>query len=273
MLRRRKKRGKWTAAVALCAMLGSQLAIPLADAQQSLDARFRLRESVPAYGSKVEEKEASEVSGNAAGLARGNSNQTSTNTPIKHVVLIIGENRTFDHIFATYQPPAGQTVRNLLSEGIVNLDGTPGPNVALAKQWRATDTVTYSNSPAKTKPYEALPDMNTDGAPTEAHFTTAPQAEAVEPALPLWAYDLLTIGGTGLPGDTVDIRFPSGLPNAPVPMDNYITYDDYAASPVHRFFQMWQQLDCNQKTSSKNNPSGCTADLFPWVETTVGRRC
>ena len=27
-----------------------------------------------------------------------------TTTPIKHVIVIIGENRTFDHVFATYQP-------------------------------------------------------------------------------------------------------------------------------------------------------------------------
>jgi phospholipase C len=25
-----------------------------------------------------------------------------TRTPIKHVIVIVGENRTFDHIFATY---------------------------------------------------------------------------------------------------------------------------------------------------------------------------
>ncbi len=173
-------------------------------------------------------------------------------------------------MFATYQPPAGQTVRNLLSEGIVNIDGTPGPNVKAAQQWKATDTITYSNSPDKTVPYAALPDMNTGSAPTEAHFSTAPQAESVEPALPLWAYDELTIGGTGLPNDIVDIRFPTAIANAPFPLDNYITYDDYAASPVHRFFQMWQQLDCNNATSTKSNPSGCTADLFPWVETSVG---
>ena len=29
----------------------------------------------------------------------------STTTPIKHVVVIIGENHTFDNVFATYQPP------------------------------------------------------------------------------------------------------------------------------------------------------------------------
>ena len=34
--------------------------------------------------------------------------------------MIIGENRTFDHVFATYQPPVGQTVDNLLSKGIIN---------------------------------------------------------------------------------------------------------------------------------------------------------
>ena len=31
-------------------------------------------------------------------------------TPIKHVIVIIGENRSFDHVFATYVPKHGQTV-------------------------------------------------------------------------------------------------------------------------------------------------------------------
>ncbi len=40
-----------------------------------------------------------------AGLAQpANSSDGATTTPIKHVVIIIGENRTFDEIFATYQP-------------------------------------------------------------------------------------------------------------------------------------------------------------------------
>jgi len=34
----------------------------------------------------------------------------ATATPIEHVIVIIGENRTFDHLFATYRPPAGQRV-------------------------------------------------------------------------------------------------------------------------------------------------------------------
>jgi len=30
-----------------------------------------------------------------------------TASPIKHVIVIVGENRSFDHIFATYQPVSG----------------------------------------------------------------------------------------------------------------------------------------------------------------------
>jgi phospholipase C len=47
-------------------------------------------------------------------------------------------------------------------------------------------------------------------------------------------------------------------------------YDAYTNSPVHRFFQMWQQLDCNVDYATRDNASGCLNDLFPWVETTVG---
>ena len=64
-----------------------------------------------------------------------------TATPIKHVIVIIGENRTFDHVFATYRPGHGEHVSNLLSKGIVNEDGTPGPNFFLAAQSTATGTL------------------------------------------------------------------------------------------------------------------------------------
>ena len=42
----------------------------------------------------------------------------NTTSPIKHVIVIIGENRSFDHVFATYVPKHGQKVWNLLEEGI-----------------------------------------------------------------------------------------------------------------------------------------------------------
>ena len=49
----------------------------------------------------------------------------ATTTPIKHVIVIIGENRTFDHVYGTYTPVKGQKVHNLLSEGIVDANGKP----------------------------------------------------------------------------------------------------------------------------------------------------
>ena len=63
----------------------------------------------------------------AASAAPARPGQPPTTTPIKHVVVIIGENHTFDNVFATYQPPSGQHVKNLLSEGIVTSSGAPGP--------------------------------------------------------------------------------------------------------------------------------------------------
>jgi phospholipase C len=50
-----------------------------------------------------------------------------TASPIKHVIVIIGENRSFDHVYATYTPRPGQHLANLLSRGIVNADGTTPP--------------------------------------------------------------------------------------------------------------------------------------------------
>jgi phospholipase C len=67
------------------------------------------------------------------------TNDGNTTTPIKHVIVIIGENRSFDHVFATYVPNGNQKVWNLLSEGIVKADGTPGPNFAKAHQLAAVD--------------------------------------------------------------------------------------------------------------------------------------
>src|ERR1700749_147629 len=45
--------------------------------------------------------------------------------------------RSFDHLFATYVPQSrSEKVRNLLSGGIVNADGTPGPKFAKAHQYK-----------------------------------------------------------------------------------------------------------------------------------------
>ena len=69
------------------------------------------------------------------GTTYAGSADGKTTSPIKHVIVIIGENRSFDHIFATYKPNKDETVDNLLSKGIVNEDGTPGPNFNRALQY------------------------------------------------------------------------------------------------------------------------------------------
>ncbi len=203
----------------------------------------------------------------------------SSTTPIKHVIVIIGENRSFDHVYATYKPPAGQTVSNLLSKGIVNNDGSPGPNYYLSAQYAAVDSSgSYTNSPQAKSIYFTLPPAMTDGAPqfasdsNPAPFQTLALAKLAEPDLaPAYNKYLLT-GATGLPGDSIDTRLPDAttLREGPYQITPSIPYDAYTASPVHRFFQMWQQTDCNRVYATADNPSGCLNDLFPWVETSVG---
>src|SRR5581483_12239919 len=77
-----------------------------------------------------------------------------TRSPIKHVIVIIGENRTFDHVFATYKPRNGESVDNLLSKGIVNEDGTPGAHFGIATQVSAlTQGTSFEMSPRVKSPY------------------------------------------------------------------------------------------------------------------------
>jgi filamentous hemagglutinin family protein len=141
---------------------------------------------------------------------------------VTHTIVLVGENRTFDNLLATYIPAQGQSVQNYLSLGIINPDGTPGPNFAKAAQSLATDTTTYSVTPQKTGQYSTLPQ-------------------------PFGPY-------TGMP----DPNFPANLPNGPFPIGKYVSYDTKTGDPVHRFFQMWQQVD-----GGKN-------DLFVWTATTTG---
>ena len=210
------------------------------------------------------------------GQQTGQTGDAATTTPIKHIIVIIGENRSFDHVFATYQPKGNQTVWNLLSEGIVNADGTPGPNFSQAAQSAATDQApdTFLLSPAKT----ALPVLPAPlvGGPTDSYIKgdSVTLAQQSEIGLTTAGYQSLVTGGTGLKSATPDTRITNvnALPPGPFQLTNgsTFTYNSYAASPVHRFYQMWQQLDCSADRAYFENPSGCDAGLFPWVEVTVG---
>jgi phospholipase C len=212
----------------------------------------------------------------AYGQQAGQTGDANTTTPIKHVIVIIGENRSFDHVFATYQPQGYESVWNLLSEGIVNADGTPGPNFSQALQSSATDQApdAFLLSPAKT----AFPVLPTPlvGGPKDSYVSgdSLTLAQQSEIGLASSAYQYLVSGGTGLSSQTPDTRITkvNDLPPGPFQLTNgtTFTYNSYAASPVHRFYQMWQQMDCSADSAYFENPSGCTAGLFPWVEVTVG---
>ena len=163
----------------------------------------------------------------AIGLFAVGALAASPRTPIEHVIVIVGENRTFDNLFATYQPKAGETVGNLLSRGIVRADGSPGPNFRLAEQHIAEVRDLYTPTPKVTGSYSTLPQPYAAGA-------------------------------FGQRRDVPDARFAEPLPNGPYQITKYVGYGAHTGDPVHRFFQMWQQIN------------GGKRDLFVWTAETVG---
>ena len=160
---------------------------------------------------------------------------TRATTPIKHLIVVIGENVSFDTLFGTYAPKRGATILNLVSQGIVNADGTPGPNYGRAVQSGArNDTTHFSLNPRRTGALAKLPQPMLTGA-----------------------YDPVTFKPYG---NVVDARFATLQANGPFQITRYAPYADAIGDPPHRFFQMWQQTrGSNEKL-----------DLFNWVATTVG---
>ena len=248
--------------------------------------------------------------GPLAGTVRADGTTSGkTKTPITHVIVIVGENRTFDHIFATYEPKDGEKVDNLLSKGIIKEDGSPGPHFKKSEQYMAdvTGHTTYELAPTTKKSlYSVLP-APLNGGPTDvcnnnqnltkpfigmgkgvcalADATSSENglSDGTEPGCTFECnvdyYEFMLTGGTGLTGKVPDTRIAgvhgsspySTLPPGPFQLTGTnFPYDSYAASPVHRFYQMWQQEDCDASHATKHNPSGCLADLFTWTEVTVG---
>jgi phospholipase C len=208
-----------------------------------------------------------------------------TESPIKHVIILIGENRGTDHTFGVYKPRGKhQTISNILSKGIVNEDGTPGPNFSQAQQFSvARQPLFYIGAPKKAKTLyvsNQMPQPNTNGAPSAQGTSSAPftpaflaAASAIDPSPDFTANTdtILTTGFTGLAADSVDSRIPNAgvLPNGPYVLQGpNISDDDYTGDTTHRFYQAWQQSDCSIANATKANPTGCLNDLFPFVMAT-----
>ena len=203
----------------------------------------------------------------------------ATASPIKHVIVIIGENRSFDHVFATYKPKPGETVSNLLSKGIVKADGSPGPNYSLSAQYSAVDSTTvgagtYSISPPEKTVYINIPPV-VAGGPTNAYIPTVAVAKEIEPGQLLSRLLRRSDNWRHRPGplrggrhshsrcvQSARRRLPAYFPHA-----HLQRLRQQSRAPL---LQMWQQADCSVAYSTKENPSGCQSDLFPWVEVTIG---
>jgi phospholipase C len=214
----------------------------------------------------------------------GDDHRSHTETPIKHLIVLIGENRTFDHLFATYVSPSGDSVKNLLSEHIINADGTPGKDFHKAAQFQAI-------APFKTKyfisldkdekaPYDTLPEPTLNFSPSPATGEPPPFPAgtptsflaSIEPSLETDDLVLLTTGASGaaqtaeLPDFDSRIQDFNNLPNGPFPLEGAnLPYDSYTGDTTHRLFEMWQQSDCNVRNATRKNPSGCLNDLYPFV--------
>ncbi len=220
------------------------------------------------------------------GGGTGNS-VSATATPIQHLIIVIPENRSFDNVFATYTPPGNQQILNLLSQGIVNSDGSPGPNFSRASQMQATDVANYQIAPAKTGPFATLPPPGLRLALILPPGLVFPSL-IPDPGLDPTSQELLRIGSLTYStpsspctpdtqykfqclGQDFDTRYAAGLPNGPYQITGAATpYASYFGDPPHRFFQNWQQIDCSSSTATAANPSGCESDLFAWVDDTVG---
>ena len=195
-----------------------------------------------------------------------------TASPIKHVIIIVGENRSFDHLFATYRPKSDdEWVLNLLSEHIVKADGSPDENFDKAHQFQIASAPNggkffISVGSANKSLYSMLPAPDLAGVqnPPAAAILNLPGGD---PGLPAADQFLFGTGGTGLPNSVgPDIRITNVNTLAPGPFQltgATMPYDTYTGDTIHQFFQMYQQMDCaiDKEHVARRNPTGCLRDL------------
>ena len=203
-----------------------------------------------------------------------------TATPIKHVIIIVGENRSFDHLFATYEPKNhDERVLNLLSERIINADGTPGPNFAKAHQFKIVSAPNggkfFSSADlAQKQLYSTLPAPDVAGVGAVSPYLPVLSIPGGDPGLPPADQFLFGTGGTGLSftlGPDTRITNVNNLPPGPFQMTGpTMPFDAFTGDTIHQYFQMVQQMDCaiDAEHVSRRNPTGCLHDLQSAITTT-----
>jgi phospholipase C len=246
------KRRKWMFALALAAALAGHGGVPFARAANASEKDSRSEEN------------------------RGRE----TATPIKHVIIIVGENRSFDHLFATFTPKRkGEKVLNLLSEGIVNADGSPGPNFARGHQFQIVSPPNggkffISADSSSKQLYSTLPPPDVGGVGPVSPYVGILSIPGGDRGLPPQDQFLFATGGTGLSftlGPDTRITNVNNLPPGPFQMTGpSMPFDAFTGDTIHQYFQMYQQMDCalDAEHVSKKNPTGCLHDLQSAVTTT-----
>jgi acid phosphatase len=244
------------------------------------------------------------ASGTATAGDQQNSGGLATATPIKHLIILIGENHSFDNVYGMFRPRGksvadasgmtvpntqrqqSQSVSNLLSKGIVNSSGmtvlnTQAQQFFIQQPYPSTYFID-SHTTAGKNPYPILPQPNTAYLPTAAGGLSQGQGPfdstdvldsllpTLEPSLEPKDLGLLRTGASGLPMFSEDTRVASAsnLPNGSFQITNQVNplpYDSYVGDMVHRLFHMWQQSDCSRSNATPDNPSGCLSDLYPFV--------
>ena len=215
----------------------------------------------------------------------GEVRHIKTASPIKHVIIIVGENRSFDHVYATYVPRnRGESIRNLLSEGIINADGTPGKNFATAHQFQVTvppnNGKYFISAPDADKVlYNTLPPPDLAGTPSVSALSFILQIPGGDPGLPPDDQFLFGTGGTGLNvpspfvGPDTRITNVNDLPPGPFQMTGpTMPYDAFTGDTIHQLFQMYQQVDCDGNRATRQNPTGCLHDLQSFTTTTYSTK-
>ncbi len=205
----------------------------------------------------------------------------NTESPIKHVIILIGENRGLITRSVCTRPkgkkqtdfeslPSKESSTRMARQGrtMCRLSSTrlrrSHPSISARRNRRSS----FYNASS------VMPQPNTGGTPTaratlRLPFKTVAEASAEKDMNPA-DLDIVTTGVSGLAKNVLDTRVPgAGTLSGPFPMQGpQLSDDDYTGDTSHRFYSDRQQDDCSVANVTKDDNAGCKKDLFPFVMAT-----
>jgi phospholipase C len=167
------------------------------------------------------------------------SRDADTSTPIKHVIVIIGENRSFDHVFATYVPKKGRD--GLESSFRGNCEGRWNARPELSAGGTESSHRCQAARRLFVEPNHHLVSGSVlpaplNGGPTDSYVKDDSLTLAVqsENGLPADYYAYLVTGGSGLTGKVPDTRIKNvnALPPGPFQLTNGDTFTYNSTRPA-----------------------------------------